>query len=70
MVLSIIHDGKEIEILNEDKEGIIITNQTPFYGESGGQIGDTGFLFGSKSRFKVTDTQKKNLEISIFILVN
>ena len=67
VVLSIIHDGKEIEILNEDKEGIIITNQTPFYGESGGQIGDTGFLFGSKSRFEVTDTQKKLGDLHIHI---
>ena len=67
VVLSIIHDGKEIEILNEGKEGIIITNQTPFYGESGGQIGDTGFLFGSKSRFEVTDTQKKLGDLHIHI---
>ncbi len=67
VVLSIIHDEKEIEILNEDKEGIIITNQTPFYGESGGQIGDTGFLFGSKSRFEVTDTQKKLGDLHIHI---
>jgi alanyl-tRNA synthetase len=71
VVLSIIHDGKEIDILNEGKEGIIITNQTPFYGESGGQIGDTGFLFGSKTRFEVTDTQKKlgNLHIHIGKLI-
>ena len=67
VVLSIIYDGKEIEILNEDKEGIIITNQTPFYGESGGQIGDTGFLFGSKSQFEVTDTQKKLGDLHIHI---
>ena len=67
VVLSIIHDEKEIEILNEDKEGIIITNQTPFYGESGGQIGDTGFLFGSKSQFEVTDTQKKLGDLHIHI---
>jgi len=71
VVLSIIHDGKEIDILNEGKEGIIITNQTPFYGESGGQIGDSGFLFGSKTRFEVTDTQKKlgNLHIHIGKLI-
>ena len=67
VVLSIIYDGKEIGILNEDKEGIIITNQTPFYGESGGQIGDTGFLFGSKSQFEVTDTQKKLGDLHIHI---
>jgi len=67
VVLSIVHDGKEIETLNEGKKGIIITNQTPFYGESGGQIGDTGFLFGSKSRFEVTDTQKKLGDLHIHI---
>jgi len=67
VVLSIIHDGKETETLNDGKEGIIITNQTPFYGESGGQIGDTGFLFGSKSRFEVTDTQKKLGDLHIHI---
>ena len=67
VVLSIIHDGKEIETLNEGKKGIIITNQTPFYGESGGQIGDTGCLFGSKSKFEVIDTQKKLGDLHIHI---
>ena len=59
VVLTIIHNGKETDTLTENSEGIIITNQTPFYGESGGQIGDTGFLLGSNSRFEVTDTHKK-----------
>ncbi len=67
VVLSIVHDGKEIETLNEGKEGKIITNQTPFYGESGGQIGDTGFLFGSSSRFEVIDTQKKLGDLHVHI---
>ncbi len=67
VVLSIVSNGKEIETLSEGKEGIIITNQTPFYGESGGQIGDTGFLFNSKSHFEVTDTQKKLGDLHLHI---
>ena len=67
VVLTIIHNGKETDILTENNEGIIITNQTPFYGESGGQIGDTGFLLGSNSRFEVTDTQKKLGDLHIHI---
>ena len=41
------------------EEGAVILNQTPFYGESGGQVGDTGLLIGEKVKFRVTDTQKK-----------
>jgi len=67
IVLSIVQGGKEIETLNEGKEGIIITNQTPFYGESGGQVGDTGFLFGSTSKFEVIDTQKKLGDLHVHI---
>ena len=67
VVLTIIHNGKETDTLTENTEGIIITNQTPFYGESGGQIGDTGFLLGSNSRFEVTDTQKKLADLHIHI---
>ena len=67
IVLSIVQAGKEVSKLDEGKEGIIITNQTPFYGESGGQIGDTGFLFGSNSKFEVVDTQKKIGDLYIHI---
>ncbi len=67
VVLSIIDDGKEIETLKEGKKGIIVTNQTPFYGESGGQIGDAGILFGPKSKFEVRDTQKKLGDLHIHI---
>jgi alanyl-tRNA synthetase len=42
VILGIIKNGEEVDSLREKDEGIIITNQTPFYGESGGQIGDTG----------------------------
>ena len=67
VVLTIIHNGKETDTLTENSEGIIITNQTPFYGESGGQIGDTGFLLSSNSSFEVTDTQKKLGDLHIHI---
>ena len=68
VVLSIIDDGKEIETLKEGKKGIIVTNQTPFYGESGGQIGDARVcLFGPKSKFEVRDTQKKLGDLHIHI---
>jgi alanyl-tRNA synthetase len=52
--------GKEARSLKAGDEGALVLNQTPFYGESGGQIGDQGVIKGPKgARFRVTDTQKK-----------
>ncbi len=52
--------GKAVKELKKGDEGEIVVNQTPFYGESGGQVGDTGLIKGSKGAlFRVTDTQKK-----------
>ncbi len=59
VVLSIIKNNKEVQNISNGEEGIIITNQTPFYGESGGQVGDQGTIVSGKSVFEVTDTQKK-----------
>jgi alanyl-tRNA synthetase len=67
VILGIIKNGEEVDSLREKDEGIIITNQTPFYGESGGQIGDTGFLFNSDSKFSVSDTQKRLGDLHIHI---
>jgi len=50
---------KEVSILVEDDEGMIVVNQTPFYGESGGQVGDTGIIRTNDFKFEVTDVQKK-----------
>ena len=49
----------EVKELKSGDEGMIITNQTPFYGESGGQVGDIGGFKNGEFRFMVTDVQKK-----------
>ncbi len=59
VVLALVKDGKEIEAAKEGDEFAIVVNQTPFYGESGGQMGDTGTISGEGFSFAVTDTQKK-----------
>ncbi len=59
VVLSIVKDNKETEKLSAKEEGAIVTNQTPFYGESGGQLGDTGTISVGDFIFEVTDTQKQ-----------
>ncbi|WP_440697721.1 alanine--tRNA ligase [Candidatus Pelagibacter sp. HIMB1709] len=59
VVLSLLKDNKEVDQLNENDEGMIIVNQTPFYGESGGQVGDTGEIVSNDFKFEVTDVQKK-----------
>jgi alanyl-tRNA synthetase len=59
IVLSLLKESKEVKELKLDDEGMIITNQTPFYGESGGQVGDTGEIINGDFRFEVTDVQKK-----------
>jgi len=58
-VISLLKDNKEVEELGINDEGMIITNQTPFYGESGGQVGDIGVFMNDDFRFTVTDVQKK-----------
>ena len=59
VVISLLKNSKEVDTLNNGEEGIIICNQTPFYGESGGQVGDTGTISSEKFIFEVIDVQKK-----------
>ena len=59
VVLSLLKENKEVKELRSNEEGMIITNQTPFYGESGGQVGDTGEIITGDFKFEVTDVQKK-----------
>jgi alanyl-tRNA synthetase len=59
VVAALVKDGKDVESLKTGESGAIVLNQTPFYAESGGQVGDTGVMTGEGVRFRVTDTQKK-----------
>lgn len=59
-VISVLKDGDEVETLQAGEDAIIVINHSPFYGESGGQVGDTGELLAGDNRFVVTDTQKQN----------
>ncbi len=59
-VLAIVVDGRTVPAAEEGEEASVIVNQTPFYGEAGGQVGDTGWLQSAAGgRFQVTDTQRK-----------
>jgi alanyl-tRNA synthetase len=59
-IAALIKGGKPVKQLKKGEDGIVIVNQTPFYGESGGQTGDRGTIMGPKgAHFDVTDTQKK-----------
>ncbi|WP_369969087.1 alanine--tRNA ligase [Stenotrophomonas rhizophila] len=57
-VLAVLKDGRPVEAAQAGDEVIVITDQTPFYAESGGQVGDTGELAGAGGQVQVTDTQK------------
>ncbi len=57
-VLGIVRDGRQLEQLADGEEGIVILDRTPFYAESGGQVGDTGALSNPAGRFDVGDTIK------------
>ena len=58
-ILSLLKDNKEVKSLSTSDEGMLITNQTPFYGESGGQVGDTGEITTGEFKFEVNDVQKQ-----------
>ena len=58
-VLALIRDDEEVDKLNAGETGIVLLDQTPFYGESGGQVGDTGKLTFANGHATVSDTQKE-----------
>ena len=67
-ILALVSGGKPVKSLKAGDEGAIVVNQTPFYGESGGQVGDQGVIRGGKDvLFRVTDTQKKLGDLFVHI---
>lgn len=59
VVSALLRDGAMVEHASDGDEVIVVTNQTPFYGESGGQVGDTGVIAGEGFTIAIADTQKK-----------
>ena len=57
-VVALYKEGQSVDVLNEGDEGVVVLDQTPFYAESGGQIGDCGVLNAASGRFDVRDTTK------------
>ena len=57
-VVALYKEGQSVASLNEGDEGVVILDQTPFYAESGGQVGDCGYLQAGAARFDVRDTTK------------
>ncbi|KSP93781.1 alanine--tRNA ligase [Pseudomonas aeruginosa] len=57
-IVALFRDGQAVERLEEGEEGVVVLDQTPFYAESGGQVGDSGYLEAAGVRFDVRDTTK------------
>jgi alanyl-tRNA synthetase len=66
-VRALVRDGQQVAELTVGDSGAVIVNQTPFYAESGGQVGDTGGMTANGIRFRVTDTQKKAGDLIVHI---
>ncbi|WP_017937737.1 alanine--tRNA ligase [Zestomonas thermotolerans] len=57
-IIALFANGQAVDTLKEGEEGVVVLDQTPFYAESGGQVGDCGYLEGAGVRFDVRDTTK------------
>ena len=68
IVAALVKDGKEVSELKKGDSGAVVMNQTPFYGESGGQVGDTGEMRRDGVRVAVTDTQKKAGDLFVHLV--
>jgi alanyl-tRNA synthetase len=58
-VMALFRDGEPVEALESGQNGQVVLDKTPFYAESGGQVGDSGLLESAIARFEVQDTQKR-----------
>ncbi|MEO0962590.1 MAG: alanine--tRNA ligase, partial [Pseudomonadota bacterium] len=67
-IVALLKDGELVDTLAEGDEGSVIVNQTPFYAESGGQMGDTGIMIGAEGvEFCVTDTVKRGGDLHVHV---
>jgi alanyl-tRNA synthetase len=62
-VMALYREGTAVEVLKSGEEGTVVLDQTPFYAESGGQVGDRGVLVAASGTFEVADTQKVQAEV-------
>jgi alanyl-tRNA synthetase len=64
-VIALIQDGESVDTLGEKERGMVVLDRTPFYAESGGQVGDTGRLRLGDDYFEVTDTRKQGADLFV-----
>ena len=62
-VLALYADGVPVTLLKAGQAGVVVLSETPFYSESGGQVGDAGAIFGDSALFEVLDTQKIKADV-------
>src|SRR5690606_8379017 len=67
VIQAIVRDGASVETASAGEQVKVVVSQTPFYGESGGQMGDTGVISTDNARLEVTDTQKKGEGLFVHI---
>jgi alanyl-tRNA synthetase len=64
-VIALIQDGESVDTLGDKERGMVVLDRTPFYAESGGQVGDSGRLRLGDDYFEVTDTRKQGADLFV-----
>ena len=67
VVLAIVVNGQSVQQLSPGEEGMLVSNQTPFYAESGGQLGDSGIIRAPGALFQVNDTRKPVADLIVHV---